>query len=203
MKFPFLDQSRISFCKKGIHAFPSSKSKKSPKDPKCLLCGRDVINWTKIRKRDLNDMKFTFSQLRKDKTIYDTWKTEIDVKARNHALRKGRTELINYVKKRLLQSVGRVFDVGETIRRPYRDGFQTPRSCNIVYYAQHATASCCRRCIERWHGIPQGRDLLEDELDYLTELIMKYINNRVPELGDTGIYVPPIRTGTKKQNLRG
>lgn len=24
---------------------------------------------------------------------------------------------------------------------------------NIVFYAQHAVAACCRNCIEVWHGI--------------------------------------------------
>lgn len=201
MKFSFVDQGRESFCEKGIHTFPSSKSKKSPKDPKCLLCGNNVVDWTRIRSRDLRDIEFTILELCKDSTIYEEWKTEIDTKARNHALRKGRRELRRYSRKRILQSVGRVFDMGDTIEQPYRDGFQTPRSSNIVYYAQHATASCCRKCIERWHGIPQGRDLSEGELDYLTELIMKYINDRLPELRDEGIHVPPIRTETRKQSL--
>ncbi len=36
------------------------------------------------------------------------------------------------------------------------DGRQTPREGNTIFYAQHATASCCRTCIEYWHGIPKN-----------------------------------------------
>ena len=39
---------------------------------------------------------------------------------------------------------------------PYRDGKQTPYRGHPVFVAQHATATCCRTCLERWHGIPQG-----------------------------------------------
>ncbi|WP_251023391.1 DUF4186 family protein [Streptomyces sp. ISL-10] len=31
-----------------------------------------------------------------------------------------------------------------------------------VFVAQHATATCCRTCLERWHVVPAGR-ALDDE----------------------------------------
>ena len=67
-----------------------------------------------------------------------------------------------------------------------RQGRQTPRetspTANIIHYAQHATASCCRRCLEVWHGIPSDRVLLAEEIFYLTDLVMLYVNARMPEL---------------------
>lgn len=53
---------------------------------------------------------------------------------------------------------------------------------NVLYYAQHATASCCRTCIEYWHGIPKGRELTHDEIGYLTALIIQFLNRRIPDL---------------------
>src|SRR3989454_6847476 len=43
----------------------------------------------------------------------------------------------------------------------HRDGYQTQRerSAEIVHYAQHATAACCRKCIEYWHGIGPVREM--------------------------------------------
>jgi Domain of unknown function (DUF4186) len=39
---------------------------------------------------------------------------------------------------------------------PRNDGKQTPYRGHPVFVAQHATATCCRTCLERWHGIPKG-----------------------------------------------
>jgi hypothetical protein len=52
-----------------------------------------------------------------------------------------------------------------------------------VFVAQHATATCCRTCLERWHGIPNGRQLTGDELSYAVELIGRWIAREVAEQG--------------------
>ena len=36
------------------------------------------------------------------------------------------------------------------------DGKQTPMRNHPIFVAQHATATCCRGCLEKWHGIPRG-----------------------------------------------
>jgi len=41
---------------------------------------------------------------------------------------------------------------------PKNDGKQTPMRGHPVFIAQHATATCCRGCIQKWHGIETGRD---------------------------------------------
>ena len=41
-----------------------------------------------------------------------------------------------------------------------------------VFIAQHATATCCRGCISKWHGIEKGRALGEAEVDFIVVLIM-------------------------------
>ena len=47
--------------------------------------------------------------------------------------------------------------------RPANDGKQTPFRGHPVFVAQHATATCCRGCLSKWHGIPAGRPLTADE----------------------------------------
>ena len=37
------------------------------------------------------------------------------------------------------------------------DGKQTPMKGHPVFVAQHATATCCRECIRKWHKIQPGR----------------------------------------------
>lgn len=55
------------------------------------------------------------------------------------------------------------------------DGHQTPMRGHPVFIAQHATATCCRGCLEKWHKIPKGRDLSEKEKEYIVEVIMAWI----------------------------
>ena len=44
-----------------------------------------------------------------------------------------------------------------------------------VFTAQHATATCCRGCIEKWHHLPKGRELAEAEVNRLADLVMAWI----------------------------
>lgn len=55
------------------------------------------------------------------------------------------------------------------------DGKQTPMRGHPVFIAQHATATCCRGCIEKWHHIPKGRALTENEQQKLVSIIMEWI----------------------------
>ena len=38
------------------------------------------------------------------------------------------------------------------------DGKQTPTRGHPVFIAQHATATCCRKCIRKWHKMQPGKD---------------------------------------------
>lgn len=60
------------------------------------------------------------------------------------------------------------------------DGKQTPmRQVHPVFIAQHATATCCRSCLEKWHKIPKNRELTDKEVDYIVNVIMKYIEKEI------------------------
>ena len=58
---------------------------------------------------------------------------------------------------------------------PEKDGKQTPMRGHPVFKAQHATATCCRSCLEKWHNIPSGKQLTKEDQDYITETIMDWI----------------------------
>ena len=55
------------------------------------------------------------------------------------------------------------------------DGHQTPMKNHPVFIAQHATATCCRGCMEKWYHIPKERDLTEEEIAYFKKIIMRWI----------------------------
>ena len=62
---------------------------------------------------------------------------------------------------------------------PTNDGKQTPMRGHPVFIAQHATATCCRGCIEKWHKFPQHRVLTPSEQEYLVSIIMEWIKRQI------------------------
>jgi hypothetical protein len=62
---------------------------------------------------------------------------------------------------------------------PYKDGKQTPYRGHPVFVAQHATATCCRTCLERWHDIPKGRELSREERGYVVDVICRWIEREL------------------------
>jgi len=62
------------------------------------------------------------------------------------------------------------------------DGKQTPMRNHPVFVAQHATATCCRGCLEKWHGIPKGRALSDREVLYIVAVIRRWLCSQQPEV---------------------
>lgn len=62
---------------------------------------------------------------------------------------------------------------------PKNDGKQTPMRGHPVFIAQHATATCCRGCLEKWYRIEKGRPLSDDEIGFVVELVMGWIKDQV------------------------
>jgi len=58
---------------------------------------------------------------------------------------------------------------------PANDGKQTPWRGHPVFVAQHATATCCRGCLEKWHHIERGRELSTTEKMYVVEVIARWL----------------------------
>ncbi|QRZ14305.1 DUF4186 domain-containing protein (plasmid) [Paracoccus methylovorus] len=58
---------------------------------------------------------------------------------------------------------------------PKNDGRQTPMRGHPVFIAQHATATCCRSCLAKWHAIPPGRALTEAEQARIVDILMRWI----------------------------
>ena len=63
--------------------------------------------------------------------------------------------------------------------RPANDGKQTPFRGHPVFVAQHATATCCRSCLSKWHGTPAGRPLTADEQGHVVAAIGRWLDMQV------------------------
>ena len=55
------------------------------------------------------------------------------------------------------------------------DGKQTPMKGHPVFIAQHATGTCCRRCLEKWHHISKNKNMTDDDIKYVVDIIMSWI----------------------------
>jgi hypothetical protein len=65
---------------------------------------------------------------------------------------------------------------------PANDGRQTPMRNHPAFIAQHATATCCRGCLEKWHRIPKGRPLSAAEIDYVVSVVRRWLMQQAQEI---------------------
>ena len=63
------------------------------------------------------------------------------------------------------------------------DGKQTPMRGHPVFIAEHATATCCRGCLNKWYGIQKNRELTDVEVDFIVKVIMTWITNEYKKRG--------------------
>ena len=60
------------------------------------------------------------------------------------------------------------------------DGKQTPmRQVHPVFISQHATGTCCRGCLYKWHGIGKNKELNEEEVNYIVSVIIRWIKSEI------------------------
>lgn len=58
---------------------------------------------------------------------------------------------------------------------PKNDGRQTPMRGHPIFIAQHATATCCRGCLEKWHRIQRGKPLAEEQIEYVLNVLARWL----------------------------
>lgn len=90
---------------------------------------------------------------------------------------------LEYVKEKGIEAIRRhAYDFIVTRLAPAKidnDGKQTPMRNHPVFIAQHGTATCCRGCLEKWYKIEKGRKLTDDEIEFIVNLIMFWIEKEV------------------------
>ena len=95
-------------------------------------------------------------------------KKDLDYIEKN-GMEKIRSHAMDFVNSRI-----RIYD--ET-----KDGKQTPMSSHPVFKAQHATAFCCRGCMEKWYGIPKTQTLTDDQVERIANFLMAWIEKEKKE----------------------
>jgi hypothetical protein len=177
-------------CPNDLHCFRKSKRLSKHPQGRCQYCGEDLVDWPRVQKQDLTDVKNTFKSLKHEWIRHHYWELEFPKRVLNHAKRKGRVALDAAVEKRLRQAISL-----PKKQNPY-DGRQTPfkgKAQTVITCAQHAVACCCRTCIEYWHGIPVDMPLSEEHISYFKKLVLMYIDERLPDLYAEPQAVPNLR----------
>ena len=61
---------------------------------------------------------------------------------------------------------------------PINDGKQTPMHGHPVFKAMHATACCCRGCLNKWYRVPLHRELTDQQQERIVNLLMAWIEKQ-------------------------
>lgn len=96
---------------------------------------------------------------------------DICAKDRAYAVRRGRDTVAEHTRDFIEKRLAPAFIPN--------DGKQTPMRGHPTFTAQHATATCCRSCLEKWHGIGKGRVLSAEETDFVCALIGEWIDRHM------------------------
>jgi len=163
------------------HCFKPKRTQPGPPGT-CRECGADLIDWERVHERNFADVANTFTALENETFRRHMMHVDVPSKVRQLALKRGTGELHQRTERAVRQALGK-----RRSQNPY-DGRQTPRetspSARIQHFAQHATATCCRQCLEYWHGIPAEADITEEQLDYGVALAWEYVQRRLGPLGE-------------------
>lgn len=181
-----------SSCGNSLHCYrPTPQMRRDGIAGACRSCGDRSLNWSRIRDLNLDDISFVIAALRTEYIRAQFWNMEPNQWAKNYGTRKGRIALLNGTTRFVRKHVGPPKDAFDGRRVPWPD--KTPEKMNPYYYAQHATATCCRSCIETWYGIIPEESLSDQALAFFTALINEFIAERFPDLPDYPQTVPKIR----------
>ncbi|WP_256941033.1 DUF4186 domain-containing protein [Acetobacter orientalis] len=85
---------------------------------------------------------------------------------------------------------------------PAKDGRQTPWQGHPVFVAQHATGTCCRSCLEKWHGFVKGLPLNGVQQAYVLAVIATWLRQEqhrpAPKPGQNTKYARAFGRKNKK-----
>jgi hypothetical protein len=80
---------------------------------------------------------------------------------------------------KVMEQAARFIDERLAPAEPRNDGRQTPWRNHPVFVAQHATATCCRGCLEKTHEIAKGHALTPEERRHVLEVIERWLRQFV------------------------
>lgn len=74
---------------------------------------------------------------------------------------------------------------------PMNDGKQTPMRGHPVFKAMHASAMCCRGCMEKWWKVRRGIPLSEAQQQKTVAFLMDWIDRQLKNNSNTPLRAQP------------
>ena len=180
----------MSACKNGRHCLDHlrkpRKGEKATPPGACRDCGTQVIDLPGPGGRrygDLEELISTCTEQQSELIRAHYWHVQIDQWAYNQARRLGLDEVRRRVADAVTDAMTRN-DAWTSRGASYRK--------NIVPYAQHATATCCRRCAAYWHGLPANpaEAPSQKQLEHVVSAALGWVELRLdglPVLGESNV----------------
>ena len=177
-----------SDCDADLHCFRPRSGATEDQNGRCRDCGADLVDWETVHRRDIDEIDALFTELPKELIRHHYWHVEIPQAIRHRANRYRRAVIADRTAKAVHTRVAPAStELG-------RDGMQTPdlhsEKAQIYFMGMHATACCCRKCMEYWHGIPREQPLAPGDERYFAALVWAYICERMNWPDDPGLLMP-------------
>jgi len=169
---------RRTNCKEDLHCFDPKRDERIQdvqvdEENRCIDCGLK-LNIRKLHRRDIGDVETTIMALEREWIRHFFWHVGLSDRVLRYARRLGAKRIRKILHHRIRKRLG-TYNPFQRKQTPMLKG-------TIIDYAWHATAVCCRECMEYWHGIPHDAELTCEQIDYMTDLVMKYVSVRIPDL---------------------
>lgn len=179
-KLPELEKVKISCtsrdCDNDKHAYRPGRGewKKLPDQAACQGCGDTGVNMSIPRSRDIGKREAIFRELGREFIRDHYLEKPFDKRARRLIRRYGMDGIRARVSGRLVSTIG-----GDPNNW---DGRQTKFEGDVLFYAQHATATCCRKCGWYWYGIPREGHISDEDITFCVGLVQAYLDRREGEI---------------------
>lgn len=179
-ELPDLNEVKITCsakdCDKDKHSFRPKRGHWKELDDQgvCQGCGDKSVDMSVTRARDIRRPEAIFTELDREFIRHIYLNKPLDARARRIIRRDQMEGIRAKVHQRIFKSIGQEPDAF--------DGRRTPLEGNVLHYAQHATATCCRRCAWYWYGIPREGEMSDENLAFCEGLVNAYIDRREGEI---------------------
>lgn len=179
-KLPDLEKVKVTCttrdCENEKHAYRPKPGQwqKLPDKIVCQGCGDSSVDTTVTRARDLSNREAILTELGREFIRDHYLHKPFDERARRLIKKYGLKGTRDRALSRLRSAIG---------HEPNDwDGRQTKFEGNALFYAQHATATCCRKCAWYWYGIPRDGELSKSDLEFCHGLVQAYLDHREGEI---------------------
>jgi hypothetical protein len=167
-------------CERDLHCFRPEHIHAADPPGTCKDCGVELINWNQMHAREPFNASQKFELLKKEWIRHFFFHVPLTPRIESYARRHGVSGLADVARRQLgkgtMLNFNQAFDARQT----------SMLKGTIVHWARHATACCCRACMAYWHNVPLTAELSPADLDYFGDLVVLYVNDRMPNLAAEG-----------------